>query len=206
MVEPWAYTISLDAIDPDSTDPDRPIAGRLVKNAKKPARTGLAIVLYVCSKVCLREMIRQYLEDNSGDGKSNIFYCCSYSELPSAALNISTDWCCDLDHPDHPERKFDKHTFFPGRFLYGDDNGAIFSGAPDEEDRVHLNPPKSRKRKSTKTSNRKVAHRGDLQRHLHEWLPSAHAADPLRAVRPSSFILDAETIKASSSPVFIRGL
>ncbi|KAJ7129050.1 hypothetical protein C8R46DRAFT_1331015, partial [Mycena filopes] len=43
MAEPWAYTISLDTLDPLSTDPDRPISGRLLKNARKIAHTGLAM-------------------------------------------------------------------------------------------------------------------------------------------------------------------
>ncbi|KAJ7893310.1 P-loop containing nucleoside triphosphate hydrolase protein [Mycena olivaceomarginata] len=65
MAEPWVYTASLDAVDPNGTDPDRPISGRLVKDAKKPQRAGLAMILYVRSTVCLREMIRRYLADNS---------------------------------------------------------------------------------------------------------------------------------------------
>jgi hypothetical protein len=53
MAEPWVYTASLDAVDPNGTDPDRPISGRLVKDAKKPQRAGLAMILYVRSTVCL---------------------------------------------------------------------------------------------------------------------------------------------------------
>lgn len=72
MAEPWAYTASLESVDPDSKDPDRPISGRLVKNSKKPARAGLAMIQYVRSKICLREMIRRYLADKSGDGKVDV--------------------------------------------------------------------------------------------------------------------------------------
>ncbi|KAJ7838656.1 hypothetical protein B0H14DRAFT_2588487 [Mycena olivaceomarginata] len=117
MAEPWVYTASLDAVDPNGTDPDRPISGRLVKDAKKPQRAGLAMILYVRSTVCLREMIRRYLADNSPE-----------------ALVISTEWCCDLNHPGHPSKKFDKRTFFPGRFIYSGDNGAIYAGDHDETD------------------------------------------------------------------------
>ncbi|KAJ7735353.1 P-loop containing nucleoside triphosphate hydrolase protein [Mycena metata] len=74
MAEPWVYTASLEAVDPDSIDPDRPISGRLLKNAKKPARTGLAIVSYIRSKVCLGEMIRRYLADNLENGKASNFF------------------------------------------------------------------------------------------------------------------------------------
>ncbi|KAJ7240666.1 P-loop containing nucleoside triphosphate hydrolase protein [Mycena haematopus] len=42
MAEPWAYTMSLDAVDPNNKDPDQPISGRLLKNAKKRERAGLA--------------------------------------------------------------------------------------------------------------------------------------------------------------------
>ncbi|KAJ7877285.1 hypothetical protein B0H13DRAFT_1893292 [Mycena leptocephala] len=51
------------------------------------------------------------------------------------ALGISTEWCCDLDHPNNPERKFDKRTFFPGRFIYAGEMNAIYAGAVDEPDR-----------------------------------------------------------------------
>ncbi|KAJ6525804.1 P-loop containing nucleoside triphosphate hydrolase protein [Mycena vulgaris] len=182
MAEPWAYTASLDAVDPDSNDPDRPISGRLVKNSRKPAQTGLAMILYVRSEVCLREMIRRYLNDNSLD-----------------ALKLSTPWCCDRDHPGAPELRFDKRTFFPGQFLYMDDAGAIYAGDEDEDDRVHLNPPKTRKRKAKGPQNRKVADRGPLQERLREWLNSSHASDPLRSVRPASFIIDAKGIKSLSA-------
>jgi hypothetical protein len=112
-----------------------------------------------------------------------------------SALSISTLWCCDRDHPDQPEIQFDKRTFFPGRFIYEDDTGAIYAGAIDESDRVHLNPAKGRKRKARGIPNRKVIERQPLQDLLNKWLSSTHATDPLRAVRPASFILDAKGIK-----------
>ncbi|KAJ7639894.1 hypothetical protein B0H17DRAFT_1149183 [Mycena rosella] len=182
MAEPWAYTASLETIDPNSNDPDRPISGRLLKNSKKPARAGLAMILYVRSKLCLREMIRRYLADDS----------------PSA-LAISTPWCCDLDHPDSPQLRFDKWSFFPGRFIYTDATGAIYAGDVDEPDRVHLNTPTTKKRKAKGPPNRKVLDREDLQDRLRDWLTSTHASDPRRAVRPASFILDAKGIKTLST-------
>ncbi|KAJ7786721.1 P-loop containing nucleoside triphosphate hydrolase protein [Mycena olivaceomarginata] len=168
MAEPWVYTASLDAVDPNGTDPDRPISGRLVKDAKKPQRAGLAMILYVRSTVCLREMIRRYLADNSPE-----------------ALVISTEWCCDLNHPGHPSKKFDKRTFFPGRFIYSGDN-----------DRVWLNPPKGKKRKAKGLPNRKVSDRDELEHRLQLWLETAHSSDPLRSVRPPTFILPPKSIKA----------
>ncbi|KAJ7222387.1 P-loop containing nucleoside triphosphate hydrolase protein [Mycena pura] len=182
MAEPWAYSASLEAVDPSSSDPDRPISGRLTKTSRKPARAGLAMVLYVRSTVCLREMIARYL-----------------AGVSSQALEIATEWCCDLDHPDQPTRKFDKRTFFPGRFIYADDKGGIFAGDTDEPDRVHLNPPKAKKRKAKGTSNRKVVERQPLQLELQNWLASAYASDPLRSVRPATFILDPKSIKALST-------
>ncbi|KAJ7888771.1 P-loop containing nucleoside triphosphate hydrolase protein [Mycena leptocephala] len=182
MAEPWAYTTSLDAVDPGINDPDRPISGRLMKNSRKPARAGLAMVLYVRSKVCLREIINQYLADKSRE-----------------ALDISTDWCCDLDHPNDAGRKFDKRSFFPGRFIYANEKGAIYAGDVDEQDRVHLNPTKGKKCKAKGTPNRRLDQRSNLQAQLRSWLVSAHASDPLRAVRPAFFILDAKAIKALSA-------
>ncbi|KAF7337279.1 P-loop containing nucleoside triphosphate hydrolase protein [Mycena sanguinolenta] len=138
MAEPWAYTVSLDAVDPENKDPDQPISGRLLKNAKKRERAGLAMIRYVRSTICLREMIRRYLADNSDN-----------------ALTISTEWCCDLDHPGEPSKRFDKSTFFPGRFIYADDSGAIYAGDIGDPDRIHLNP-KTNKRKPKGPPNRKI--------------------------------------------------
>ncbi|KAK7016068.1 II DNA helicase [Favolaschia claudopus] len=182
MAEPWTYTVSLEATEISSNDPDRPIAGRLTKKSRKPERAGLAMVVYVRSQLCLREMIARYLADTSRE-----------------ALEISTAWCCDVDHPENPSRKFDKRTFFPGRFIYGDENGRIYAGDVDEEDRIHLNPVKGRKRKAKGTANRKVVQRAPLQEKLRSWLATAHASDPLRVVRPASFILDAKAIKSLST-------
>ncbi|KAJ7435585.1 P-loop containing nucleoside triphosphate hydrolase protein [Mycena galericulata] len=167
MAEPWVYTASMESVLPDSTDPDRPISGRLDKNAKK-TRPGRS-----CD-----DSIQKYLDDVSANAPA-----------------ISTEWCCDRVHPERPHLRFDICTFFPGRFLYTDDTGAIFAGDVDEEDRVHLNPPKRRKRKAKGVPNRKVVSRAPIQRLLEDWLRRAHAADPLRAVRPASFILDAKAIK-----------
>jgi hypothetical protein len=65
MAEPWVYTASLDAVDPNSSDLDRPISGRLLKSSRKPERAGLAVVQYVRSETCLREMLASYLGDKS---------------------------------------------------------------------------------------------------------------------------------------------
>ncbi|KAJ7269062.1 P-loop containing nucleoside triphosphate hydrolase protein [Mycena rebaudengoi] len=182
MAERWVYTASLDSADPDSTDPDRPISGRLLKNARKQARAGLAVVLYVRTESCLREMIGRYLADKSRE-----------------ALAISTAWCCDRSHPDDSTLQFDKRKFFPGRFIYEDEQGGIYAGDIDEADRVHLNPVRVKKRKAKGPPNRKVAERADLQDCLRDWLASAHAVDPLRAIRPPSFILDSKAIKSLAS-------
>ncbi|KAJ7091715.1 II DNA helicase [Mycena crocata] len=182
MAEPWAYTASLEAVATYSEDPDRPISGQLLKNAKKPARAGLAMILYVRDEeACLRANIRDYLAD-----------------ISPIALSIDK-WCCDRPHPENPAIQFDKRTFFPGRFIYQDSDGGIYAGNTDEPDRVHLNPPKTRKRKAKGIPNRKVAARSGLQNQLHIWLSKAHAEDPLRAVRPVSFILDRIGIKALST-------
>ncbi|KAJ7827770.1 P-loop containing nucleoside triphosphate hydrolase protein [Mycena olivaceomarginata] len=148
MAEPWAYLASFDGVDPNSTDPDRPIAGHLTKHSRKPARTGLAMVKYVRSKVCLQDLIRQYLADESCE-----------------ALNVSYKWCCDLEHPNDPSRKFDKRSFFPGRFIYQDEDGCIYAGHAE----------------------------------LRSWVLSAHSSDPLRTVRPPTYILDAKAIKTLST-------
>ncbi|KAJ7025234.1 P-loop containing nucleoside triphosphate hydrolase protein [Mycena alexandri] len=182
MAEAWAFTASLDAAELDNGDPDRPIAGHLTKFSKKPERTGLAMILYVRSVVCLRRLIRDYLADVSPE-----------------ALNISTPWCCDRFHPHAAALQFDKRNFFPGRFIYSDDTGAIYAGDIDEVDRVHLNPPKRKKRKTKGPVNRKMVHREPLQLRLRAWLASAHANDHLRAVRPPSFILDPTAMKKLSA-------
>ncbi|KAJ7703579.1 hypothetical protein B0H17DRAFT_1194095 [Mycena rosella] len=121
------------------------------------------------------------------------------ADVSSEALSLSFTWCRDRVHPQNPELQFDKRTFFSGRFIYTDATGAIYAGDTDEVDRVHLNPPKNKKRKAPGPANRKVVHRGPLEILLKEWLTSAHAPDPLRAVRPSSFILDPKGIKKVST-------
>ncbi|KAJ7199759.1 P-loop containing nucleoside triphosphate hydrolase protein [Mycena pura] len=182
MAEPWAFTAALDSVVPDGTDPDRPICGRLTKTTPKAARAGLAMILYVRSEVCLRTMISQYLADRSTE-----------------ALSISFGWCCDRPHPERPEIQFDKRTFFPGRFIYEEEDGAIYAGDVGEPDRVHLNPPVARKRKPRGVSNRKTEQRAPLQSLIRTWLSKAHSIDPLRAVRPASFILDAKGINKLST-------
>ncbi|KAK7002510.1 P-loop containing nucleoside triphosphate hydrolase protein [Favolaschia claudopus] len=113
------------------------------------------------------------------------------------ALKITTDWCCDQPHD--TEIQFDKRTFFPGRFIYEEKDGKIYAGDVDEPDRIHLNPPKAKKPKGKGKKNRKVADRVPLQDQLNDWLSSAHTTDPLRAVRPPTFILDAKSIKSLST-------
>jgi hypothetical protein len=152
MAELWAHTSSLDTVDPDSIDPDRPISGRLTKHSRKPARAGLAMVLYVRSTVCLRDLIRKYLGDKSREGKC-IIQGSNPSDMSYLALDITYEWCCNLDHPNEPGRKFDKRSFFPGRFIYADAEGAIYAGDVDEANRVHLNPPKGKKRKARGLAN-----------------------------------------------------
>ncbi|KAF7358964.1 P-loop containing nucleoside triphosphate hydrolase protein [Mycena sanguinolenta] len=125
--------------------------------------------------------IKEYLADNS-----------------SIALSVDK-WCCDQLHLDNPALQFDKRSFFPGRFIYQDDKGDIYAGDVDEPDRIHLNPPKQRKRKTNGVPNRKVANRAPLQALLRAWLSQAHASDQLRAVRPASWILNRNGIKALST-------
>ncbi|KAJ7850827.1 hypothetical protein B0H14DRAFT_2581818 [Mycena olivaceomarginata] len=122
MAEPRVYTASLEAVDSQGTDPDRPISGRLLKDSRKPDRAGLVMVLY--------------LADDSRQG--------------------------DIGEPD----------------------------------RVLLNPPKGRKRKARGPPNRKVADLRELQDRLKVWVDAANASDPLRAVRPRTFILHDKGIKA----------
>jgi superfamily II DNA helicase RecQ len=71
MAEPWVYTASLAAVDPNSSDPDGPISGRLLKSSRKPERAGLAVVQYVRSETCLREMFAHYLGDKSREGEQD---------------------------------------------------------------------------------------------------------------------------------------
>ncbi|KAJ7201843.1 P-loop containing nucleoside triphosphate hydrolase protein, partial [Mycena pura] len=202
MAEPWAFTASIDTADPDSADPDRPISGQLVKISRKPAHTGLAMIVYVRTALCLRENIARYLADKSRDG---MFKNMQHQPLLTiiSALQISTEWFCDRPHPENPRLTFDKRTFFPSTFIYEESDGAIYAGDTDEPDRVHLNPLKTRKRKAKGPPNRKVVDCPDLQVHLRNWLRSVHAADALRAVRPASFILDEKGIEVLSARSYV---
>ncbi|KAJ7626970.1 P-loop containing nucleoside triphosphate hydrolase protein [Roridomyces roridus] len=191
MVEPWVYTASLEAVDANCTDPDKPISGRLIKTSKKPERTGLAMVLYVRSEVCLREMIRRYLSDNSPQ-----------------ALDAST-WCCDRHHPTDPSLDYDKSAFFPGKFLYLSDDGAVWAGDEEDAERAMLDPPKGEKRKRRRgPTNRPVDDRVELHHLLKTYLEKAHASDPLRAVRTRTSILSdtALVTLATAHPTRIRSI
>ncbi|KAJ7084262.1 hypothetical protein C8R44DRAFT_991883 [Mycena epipterygia] len=172
MAEPWAYTASVDTADPDSNDPDRPIPGRLTKNSRKPARARLAMVLYI-----------------------------NHAKMSLHSLDISTDWCCDLDHPNDPGCKFDKRTFFAGRFIYAGEKGAVYAGDVVEQHRLHLNPSKGKKRKEKGAPNRKLNQCGNLQDRLRTWFTSAHASDPLRAVRPPSYLFNRRQIPGLESSI-----
>jgi ERCC4-related helicase len=68
MAETWVYSASLDAVDPNSSDPDRPISGRLLKKSRKQERAGLAVIQYVRSPTCLRKELATYLADISENG------------------------------------------------------------------------------------------------------------------------------------------
>ncbi|KAJ7603812.1 II DNA helicase [Roridomyces roridus] len=184
MPEPWAYTASLDALGAEGTDPDRPISGRLLKDSKKPDRAGLAMILYVRSTLCLRDMIRRYLADES-----------------EHALAISTSWCCDRPHLGDPFRQYDKTVFFPGRFLYLADDGAVWAGDEDDAGRVMLDPPKGTKRKRRRgPANRPIAQRVPLHERLTRWVDAAHTSDPLRAARLRTFILsDADLVSLATA-------
>lgn len=90
------------------------------------------------------------------------------------ALDFAGEWCCDR----HPGGGFNLASYFPGQFY-------------TEEDCINV----VKKRKSTpKRQNRPTIQRPLLQRHLRAWRTEAHAIDPLRSVRPSSFILDDKSI------------
>ncbi|KAK6981275.1 hypothetical protein R3P38DRAFT_2808358 [Favolaschia claudopus] len=125
MPEPWVYTVSLDNVDPSSNDPDRPISGKLIRNSRKPERAGLAVILYVRSQLCLREIFVRYLGDKTRE-----------------ALKISTEWCCDREHETYLQLDI------PGKFIYEDPDHKIYAGDVDEPDRVHLNTPKPKKSKA----------------------------------------------------------
>ncbi|KAJ7170461.1 hypothetical protein C8R43DRAFT_944969 [Mycena crocata] len=76
MVEPWAYTASLEDVGTENADPDHPIAGHLTNYAKKAARAGLAMVLYIRCETCLHAEIQKYLADYSPDALSiSMFWC-----------------------------------------------------------------------------------------------------------------------------------
>ncbi|KAF8182199.1 hypothetical protein K438DRAFT_1767523 [Mycena galopus ATCC 62051] len=87
MAEPWAYASSLDVIDPESNEPDRPIPGHLTKHSRKSARAGLAMVLYVRSKVCLRDLSRKYLGDKSREDADGGIYAGDVDEANRVQLN-----------------------------------------------------------------------------------------------------------------------
>ncbi|KAJ7431097.1 hypothetical protein B0H11DRAFT_1942093 [Mycena galericulata] len=150
MMEPWVYLASLHAVDPERNGPDRPISGRLAKTSRKPARAGLAMILYPWT----------YQQNGAATSTIRTIRNANSTSAPSSQVVSS-----------RPARRMP--------FTL-----------------VTLTNRIGKKRKARGPQNRKLIQRGHLQDQLLTWLASAYASDPLRAVRPASFILDAKAIKA----------
>jgi len=193
MVEPWVYNIDLgdgndefdggedSEIDPRVSgafrDPDEPVnPANNKKRSTKQSRVGFASVACRQSNICIRKYYSVYLNDTLPNGI--IHTVMPYVDLLtslSTALEFSVAWCCDR----HSGTNFNLSSFFPGSFFTDDEYAA---------------PPLKRKRKSTKGQNRPTINRKPLQCHLRAWRSEAHLVDPLRAVRPYSFICDDKSI------------
>ncbi|KAF8214947.1 hypothetical protein K438DRAFT_1561671 [Mycena galopus ATCC 62051] len=106
--------------------------------------------------------------------RMGIFRDSNTLDTSSLALTISYEWCCDLDHPNEPNRKFNKCSFFLGRFIYQDEDRHIYAGDV-------------------------IIERDGLQAQLRSWVLSAHSSDPLCAVCPATYILDGRVIKTLST-------
>jgi hypothetical protein len=193
MVEPWVYDIDLgdvndefdggedSEIDPRVSgafqDPDKPVnPANNKKRSTKQSRVGFASVACRQSNICIRKYYSVYLNDTLPDGIIHTvkLYVDLLTSL-STALEFSVAWCCDR----HSGNNFNLSSFFPDSFFTDDEHPA---------------PPLKRKRKSTKGQNRPTIDRKPLQHHLRAWRSKAHLLDPLRAVRPHSFICDDKSI------------
>lgn len=102
------------------------------------------------------------------------------------ALDFVTPWCCDRPNCRHSEG-FDWSSYFLGDVYTGKQPGI-------------------RKSRAGKPKNRAMKERPLLRSLLTSWRSAAHRADPLRSVRPATFIIDNVKIKllASIGPTRIR--
>ncbi|KAF8452791.1 P-loop containing nucleoside triphosphate hydrolase protein [Boletus edulis BED1] len=93
MVEPWALGLTLAEDQQSASDPDRPYAGMVKKNASKQDRTSYASLRFAQSQTCLRKFFAEYLDDRSLE-----------------ALSYTALWCCDR----HGHNDFKLQTFVHG--------------------------------------------------------------------------------------------
>lgn len=68
LVEPWVLQLAVDNHDVGSDDPDRPLAGTVVKNSSKQDRTGHAAIRFAQSETCRRVFLSKYLDDKTSEG------------------------------------------------------------------------------------------------------------------------------------------
>jgi hypothetical protein len=165
MYEGWVEDLDISDITAEERqeDPDRTFFLSHKKNTTKKDRAGIASITCIQSEECIRRIFAVYLNDTTPEGSSVQFDDSLSNNL--LALLYSSPWCCDR-HSDN----FSLSSFF---------SGPIYTG-----NETKVKPPRSKSAK-----NRPVVQRKPLRNLLRHFRLSAHNSDPLRAIRPASFIL-----------------
>jgi len=160
-------------------DPDRPFELAYKKYPTKLERTGIHSIqtLRSTNKTCLRKVFAEYLNDSSSSGYVLIEFYFWHLWLMwsfTLALDFVTPWCCN--RPDCPHSEGFK---WPRFFL-----GEVYNG---KESTIQ-------KSKTGRPKNRAMKDRPLVRSLLATWRSTAHKADPLRSVRPATFIIDDNTM------------
>ncbi|KAF9045231.1 P-loop containing nucleoside triphosphate hydrolase protein [Panaeolus papilionaceus] len=178
MYEPWVNLIDLSTLKNDFPDPDHPKDKILTKESNKQDRLGSAMIKIIHGDTtCLQQLFSVYLGD----------------ETPQAN-HFTARWCCDRhENESDPSSSFHLKDIFRGRLLYREHHtGHFYYGDLSEPDRFRIVPEK--KVKASSGTLRKPEQRQLLAIQLRTWRNSTHSASPLRAVFPSTFILDKKSI------------
>lgn len=108
------------------------------------------------------------------------------------ARSFTTPWCCNR----HPGSGFRLSCYFNGKFLYQDIPGRLFYGDLDDPNRILIIPKPKDTKRTRGGNNCRVSEREPLKYLLRVWRAEAHRSDPLRQVRPATYILDDDSIAA----------
>jgi hypothetical protein len=183
IFEKWVNEIDVSEVPSEELDedPDRPFDVSGKKYPTKMERTGIySINMLQDTATCIRKMFADYLGDRSLDGSclvsaSMFAFTVVINSQHNIAFSFVTPCCCDRCE------QFDFSQYFLGD---------IYTGNEPKQPKASIPPA---------LKNRPMKQRGPLQILLRSWRSKTHKLDPLRAIRPQTWIIDDEKIRKLSS-------